>query len=159
MKVAMSAQSRYEARINRGALRCWWSLVRCSYLQTALQILRLIESQPDKKSPRAKFHRGGELAHEQEAQIATALENVVRLKQEIRYRWCDLGCATKRQHVMDTRLVGGRRPCYPSADKLDASGMRATEAEFDHFRRVRRHHQIESSRLKTRFFNVLVRPR
>jgi hypothetical protein len=77
----------------------------------------------------ARFERLDRVA----SRIETIAEDVAHLKQELRYRRRDLRGATKRQHVADIRLMGGKCPCCGAADVLDADGQRSPEAEFDHY--------------------------
>jgi hypothetical protein len=77
----------------------------------------------------ARFERLDRVA----SRIETIAEDVAHLKQELRYRRRDLRGATKRQHVADIRLMGGKCPCCGSANVLDADGQRSSEAEFDHY--------------------------
>src|ERR1700761_5736990 len=77
----------------------------------------------------ARFERFDRVA----SRIDTIAEDIQHLKQELRYRRRDLRGATKRQHVADIRLMGGKYPCCGAADVLDADGQRSSEAEFDHY--------------------------
>src|ERR1700733_4667468 len=64
----------------------------------------------------ARFERLDRVA----SRIETIAEDVAHLKKELRYRRRDLRGATKRQHVADIRLMGGKCPCCGAADVLDA---------------------------------------
>lgn len=67
------------------------------------------------------------------SRIDTIAEDVAHLKHELRYRRRNLRGTTKRRHVEDLRLMGGKCPCCGAMDVLDPVGQRSPEAEFDHF--------------------------
>jgi DNA repair exonuclease SbcCD ATPase subunit len=66
----------------------------------------------------ARFERFDRVA----SRIETIAEDIQHLMQELRYRRRDLCGATKRQHVADIRVMGGKCPCCGAADVLDAEG-------------------------------------
>ena len=60
-------------------------------------------------------------------------EDVAYLKHMVHVRRRALSEATRRGHIEDIRILGGRCPCCNIAEVATADGARAPFAEFDHF--------------------------
>jgi hypothetical protein len=67
------------------------------------------------------------------SRIEVIAEAVAHLKHELRHRRRNLRGATKRRHIADIRLLGGKCLCCGSVDVLDDIGHRLADAEFDHY--------------------------
>lgn len=68
-----------------------------------------------------------------ETRVDALAEDMAYVKTALRGRRRDLSAETKREHVADLRLLGGRCPCCDQAMVLTPDGDRSSFADFDHF--------------------------